>query len=151
MEGMDFHKFYFDNGNYESFASPLIANTASRNRCAPFQTASTLLTFHLSLSRPHRRRSPSRAEKRLISDRDHIRNSRARETQRWHSCARVEVSVGARPRNRTFTQLLIAPLPLFLILSIYETQFLSGNRCTVTRYSHSERPCAAILEIVRLH
>lgn len=22
VEGMDFHKFYFDNGNYDSFASP---------------------------------------------------------------------------------------------------------------------------------
>lgn len=24
VEGMDFHKFYFDNGNYDSFASSLI-------------------------------------------------------------------------------------------------------------------------------
>lgn len=32
VEGMDFHKFYFDNGNYDSFASPFsVALVAHRD------------------------------------------------------------------------------------------------------------------------
>lgn len=42
VEGMDFHKFYFDNGNYDSFASPFSAalaatamfSVAARNQCS---------------------------------------------------------------------------------------------------------------------
>lgn len=40
VEGMDFHKFYFDNGNYDSFASPL-------SRTAPADTLPITAPFRL--------------------------------------------------------------------------------------------------------